>query len=165
MFAVAGTGFVNPGTVHETFPQRVGKVVAAQPDLVVVAGGQNDLRYSATKVVKAARSTLTQLQLALPNARIVLAPLFSVPATAAVLTLRDDLRALATELGVTFIDPTADQWLSGPRATFIGSDAISPTDAGHAAMARLAEPRLRALEIPARQSATQPTGQPATPAR
>lgn len=152
MFAVSGTGFVNPGTAQDSFLQRVGKVVAAHPDVVVVAGGQNDRAYSVAAIVKAVHATLTELKVGLPNARIVLAPLFNGRSAANILTLHDDLRALATQLGVTFIDTTADQWLSGPQAKLLGSDGISPTDAGHAAIARLAEPRFRALGIPRRQA-------------
>jgi lysophospholipase L1-like esterase len=131
--AVAGTGFVNPGWTNQPVGTRVAAAIRANPDIVFVAAGHNDSRWSVSTTATAARSVIERLHNALPNAVIVVvAPIWqdgSPPARC--LGLRDRLRTMATGVGATFIDPLAEGWFAGSAQRFIGPDGIHPTDAGH----------------------------------
>jgi lysophospholipase L1-like esterase len=151
LFAIGGSGFVSGGSGNETFLQRIPRVVTAQPNVVIVEGGGNDLSqgHSINEIVDGATAVLQQLHAGLPTARLILvSPVVPGNPSAAALNLRDRMIQVAQNADAAFIDPIADQWLSGPQAQYISSDGVHPTDEGHAAIARLAEPRLRALEIP-----------------
>ena len=131
--AVAGTGFMNPGWTGQTVGSRVAAAIRYQPDIVVVAAGHNDSRWSAATTARAADAVLDRLHRALPNAvLVVVAPIWSNawPPTRC-LDLRDHLRQKARSIGAIFVDPLRDRWFAGSRQRLIGPDGIHPTDAGH----------------------------------
>lgn len=131
--AVPGTGFLNPGWTGQPIGTRLAAAIAARPDVVVIAGGHNDSRWSAEATASAADRVLDRLHAALPDALlVVVAPIWqdgSPPARCRV--LRDRLRAKAASLDAVFIDPLADAWFAGGSHRFIGRDGIHPTNAGH----------------------------------
>ncbi|MBA2381895.1 MAG: SGNH/GDSL hydrolase family protein [Chloroflexi bacterium] len=131
--AVAGTGFVNPGWTGQTIGSRVAAAIRARPDIVFVAGGHNDSRWSAATTSTAAIRVIDRLHAALPDAVLVIvAPIWqngSPPSRC--LILRDRLRQKAAAIGAIFIDPLAEGWFSGPSHRLIGGDGLHPTDAGH----------------------------------
>lgn len=135
--AVPGTGFLNPGWTGQPIGSRVAAAIATRPDVVVVAGGHNDSRWSAGATASAAERVLDRLRAALPDALlVVVGPIWpdgSPPARCRV--LRDRLRANAASLDAIFIDPLAGGWFAGSSHRFIGPDAIHPTTAGHRFMA------------------------------
>jgi lysophospholipase L1-like esterase len=135
--AVAGTGFLNPGWTGQPIRTRVGDAIAARPDVVVLAAGHNDSRWSSAATAAEAERVIDRLHAALPDAVLVIvAPIWqdgSPPARC--LALRDRLRAKAAALDAVFIDPLAEAWFAGPRHRFILADGIHPSDAGHRHMA------------------------------
>ena len=135
--AVAGTGFVNPGWTGQTVGSRVSAAIRQQPDVVFIAAGHNDSRWSAAATARAADSVIDRLHRALPDAVLVIvAPVWpngSPPGRC--LDLRDHLRRAARSVDAIFIDPLADRWFAGSRQRMIGRDGIHPTDAGHRHMA------------------------------
>lgn len=135
--AVPGTGFLNAGWTDQPIGSRVAAAIAAAPDVVVVAGGHNDSRWSAGATASAADRVLDRLRAALPDALlVVVGPIWpdgSPPQRCRV--LRDRLRTKAASLGAIFIDPLAGGWFAASSHRFIGPDGIHPTNAGHRAMA------------------------------
>lgn len=131
--AVAGTGFLNPGWTNQPLGSRVARVVRERPDVVVIAAGHNDSRWSAAATSKAADEVIRRIHARLPDTVIVVVgPIWqdgSPPSRC--LALRDHLRRTAARVGAVFIDPIAERWFAGPNNRFVGSDGIHPTNAGH----------------------------------
>jgi lysophospholipase L1-like esterase len=143
--AVAGTGFRNPGWTNQPIAARVSTAVQSDADVIVVAGGHNDSRWSAAATARAADDVIDRLRTAAPDALLVIvAPIWqngSPPSRA--LALRDHLRQKSDAIGAVFVDPLAEGWFSGPSHRFVGPDGLHPTDAGHRF---IAEHILAALE-------------------
>lgn len=135
--AVAGTGFINPGWTNQPVGSRVTEAIRQRPDVVFIAAGHNDSRWSVAATAAAADKVIDRLHRALPNALLVIvAPIWpsGSPPTRC-LALRDHLRRTAASVGAIFIDPLGERWFAGSNQRFIGPDGIHPTDAGHRHMA------------------------------
>ena len=136
--AVAGTGFLNPGWTSQPVASRVAAAISRKPDVVFVAAGHNDSRWTAAATSRAADAVIARLHRALPDAVLVIIgpiwPSGSPPARC--VALRDHLRHTAASIGAIFIDPLGERWFAGSRSSLIGSDGIHPTDAGHRSIAR-----------------------------
>jgi lysophospholipase L1-like esterase len=136
--AVAGTGFVNPGWTAQPVGSRVAAAIRLRPDVVVIAAGHNDSRWSVSETARAADRVIDRLHEALPDAiLVVVAPIWAngnPPSRC--LDLRDRLRRKARSIDAIFIDPLGDRWFAGSDHRFIGSDGIHPTNAGHRYLAR-----------------------------
>jgi lysophospholipase L1-like esterase len=137
-----GTGFVTPGRVRQTFQALYEQQLAWRPapDMVIVSGGHNDWRQDAARVGAAATRLLTDMRARWPGARLVLmGPLWGTGNPSPdVLRIRDALGAVARELGLPFIDPLHEQWITGDQrsgtgnaAAYILRDQTHPTLAGH----------------------------------
>jgi lysophospholipase L1-like esterase len=131
--AVPGTGFINPGWTSQPIGSRVAEAIRRGPDVIVVAAGHNDSRWSAAATAKAADDVIDRLHVAAPDALLVIvAPIWqndSPPQRC--LALRDHLRRKAASIGAVFIDPLAGGWFGGASHRLIGPDGLHPTDAGH----------------------------------
>ncbi len=136
--AVAGTGFLNPGWTNQPVGVRVTAAIRQKPDVVFIAAGHNDSRWTVAATERAADTVIARLHRALPSAVLVIvAPIWpngSPPARC--LALRGHLRRTAASIGAIFIDPLAEGWFAGGAHRFIGPDAIHPTDAGHRYIAK-----------------------------
>lgn len=143
-FTVGGSGYIHPGQ-DEPFGARVDAVIAAHPDIVVVAGGINDAqRYDPADTGAAALDVFQRLRAGLPDTDlVVIGPFFPTsPAPQKTLDTRQAIQDAAANVGAPFIDPLP--WFADD-AVEIGSDDTHPTDAGHAAIATQMEPALRDL--------------------
>jgi lysophospholipase L1-like esterase len=131
--AVAGTGFMNPGWTNQPLGSRIATAIRLKPDIVVVAAGHNDSRWSTSTTALAADKAIDRLRHALPDALIVVvAPIWpSGHPPARCVALRDDLRREARSVDAVFIDPLAEAWFAGANRRLIGADGIHPTNAGH----------------------------------
>jgi lysophospholipase L1-like esterase len=137
-----GTGFVTPGRVREPFQVLYERQLAWRPapDMVIVSGGHNDHRQNPARVGRAARTLLTDMRDRWPGTHLVLmGPMWGtgnpIPN---VLRIRDALGTVAHELGVPFIDPLREQWITGDErygtgnaAAYILRDRTHPTLDGH----------------------------------
>jgi lysophospholipase L1-like esterase len=137
----AGTGFVRGigGAAYlGLFESQLGWRPA--PDLLIVSGGHNDWRYPGPQVADAARVLLERARQRWPGTHIVLmGPLWgsgSPPPGA--MAVRNALKALAGRIGLPFVDPIGERWITGDQATgtgnatrFIKRDRTHPTPAGH----------------------------------
>ena len=137
--AVAGTGFINPGWTGQPLGSMVPAAARQHPDVVVIASGHNNSRWSASATGAAADRAIDGLRRALPHAIfVIVGPIWQDGAPPLrCLVLRDHLRRKAAAIGAVFIDPLAEGWFAGTNHRFIGPDGLHPTDAGHAHMARL----------------------------
>ncbi|MGY4859563.1 SGNH/GDSL hydrolase family protein [Cryobacterium sp. AP23] len=138
-----GTGFVTDagegGCGLEYCPpylERVPKVLAAQPDIVVISGGQNDLTAfdaDPDAVHAAITETYQRIREGLPEARIIaVGPSLPQPDDSRIAKIDEWVRAVAKTVDadyVSLIDPT----LIDPD--MIASDHVHVNDAGHQAIA------------------------------
>lgn len=133
-FGEGGSGYIQPGWNGTSYLGRVEQVVKAAPDIVVVAGGQNDV-VSNGDVPAAVRATLLLLREGLPHATIyVLGPTWPDPnPPQRLLEIQDAAKKAAREVHGRFI-PALD--VMAGRPDLLALDHIHPNDAGHLAIAR-----------------------------
>lgn len=135
--AVAGTGYANGGGPTtpgpDPFGSRAGRFEALAPDVAIIAGGQSDSSWNPTTVQKAAGALMAKLKQDLPRATIVVVGPFSAgQPSPTLLATRDAILAAAKATGLFFVDPIADQWITGATAAqYIGPDGQNPNAAGH----------------------------------
>ncbi|HEU5156926.1 MAG TPA: SGNH/GDSL hydrolase family protein [Streptosporangiaceae bacterium] len=152
-----GSGFVTPGRSRQTFAQLFSEQLAWRPapDMVVVSGGHNDWPHSYDKVTTAARQLLTAIKRRWPDSRLVLmGPLWGSDPPPKGLQVRDALQDVAAELRMPFIDPLAEQWITGDIRSGIGNapayirgDGTHPNAAGNRYFADRFIADLRKLEL------------------
>ncbi|TDD65840.1 SGNH/GDSL hydrolase family protein [Actinomadura rubrisoli] len=138
----AGTGFVARGGGREPFLELFESQLGWRPapDMLLVSGGHNDWRIPAPQVAAAAHVVLERARQRWPGTHLVLmGPLWGndTPPPKA-LAVRDGLKALAAQLGIPFIDPIAERWITGNRRSgqgnapvLIRGDGTHPNLAGH----------------------------------
>jgi lysophospholipase L1-like esterase len=137
-----GTGFATPGRVREPFPMLFDQQLAWRPapDMLIVSGGHNDRLKPPDQVAVAARDLLSRVKARWPGTHLVLVgPMWGTGTPEpSVLAIRDALEGVAHELGIPFIDPLREQWITGDRrdgtgnaAEYILSDRVHPTPEGH----------------------------------
>jgi acyl-CoA thioesterase I len=143
-----GTGYTDSGDQatpgFARFNERIGDVVAGQPKVVIVQGGANDADATPEQITAEASKVFGSLRTALgENATIVAigpvpTPLTDPPSLAPVSAA---ISAAASQFGVDFIDPVAEDWLSNP--TYFSVDQFHPNDQGYAQFASNLEASLR----------------------
>ncbi|WP_104524880.1 SGNH/GDSL hydrolase family protein [Blastococcus atacamensis] len=135
-YAVENSGFAAGRDEGRSFPDRVPEIVAARPDVVVVAGGHDDVDQPPAQVEEGIRRTLGDLRAGLPDARIVVVGvLWPGTAPAAVFGINGALREAAGGVSATFVDALNTGWFDGANLSLIGPDGTYPTDEGHVALA------------------------------
>ena len=144
LHAAQGAGYVAGGDTG-TFLEQVQESPEPDADIVVVFGSRNDTGAPSQEITDRATDTYEAVRSASPDADIVvIGPAWSDEAVPAeVFLVRDAVSAAADTAGATFVDPLDSGWFFG-RLELIGDDAINPTDEGHAYLAGLIEPLLRA---------------------
>ncbi|XVQ12988.1 SGNH/GDSL hydrolase family protein [Spirillospora sp. CA-255316] len=153
-----GTGFIAGSSVRQAF----GTLYESQlgwrpaPDLLIVSGGHNDWSYPPQQVAAAAHELLERAQGRWPDSRIaVLGPIWgSQNPPQGALAVRDALRQVAQQLGMPFIDPITERWITGNRAQGTGNaahliqkDGTHPTKEGHRYLATRLVESLRRLGL------------------
>ncbi|MGY1736597.1 SGNH/GDSL hydrolase family protein [Geodermatophilus sp. SYSU D00684] len=144
-----GTGYVTDGPEEypkrAPLPDRVADVVAQDPAVVIVAAGLNDAErgYTEQRIRAGVEATLRPLTEQLPDALVaVVGPFWpNEEPTPSVLLVDEVIQEVTEELGVPFVSPIQDRWITGTddgtplgnRAQFIatGSGGAHPTQAGH----------------------------------
>lgn len=159
-----GTGYLatpagfNPPRV--TFRSRVTTdVINQNPNIVIIAGGYNDYgTYTPGQVGTEAGLLFDAIINGLPNAEvIVIGPWSSKGGYQSGDSGESDaIKAQAVSRGLYFIDPGGESWITGTGRvgattgvgnadTYISSDGIHPSDAGHAYLAARLAGHLRML--------------------
>lgn len=155
-----GSGYVRIANRDDkTIAAGLEPVIAAQPDVVIVECGRNDVDQGITlsEVEPHALQDLRALRAGLPDATIVvLGPIWlSGHPGARVFAVRNAVRAAQRQIpGSRWIDPVAQRWFTGRLADRTGDDASMinyavshPDDLGYRHIARLLESDLRWLGV------------------
>jgi acyl-CoA thioesterase-1 len=128
--AEGGSGFLQPGKEGTRFIDRADRLIEAQPDIVFIAGGFNDLgSHSADEIADAESEFVSTIRAGLPDARLVLLSAFSAsrPSSEA-LELVELGAGIAAGASAQYIDvSTLFEQVDG----LIGEDGVHPTDQGH----------------------------------
>lgn len=157
-----GTGYITAGSFATFGNRAAADVIAWAPDRLIVWGGYNDSGGSQSAIASAADSLYAQLKTGLPNCLIYVLGCWSPSGSpGATLTNTDaTLRTAAAAAGLPFISPisgavynasgalvaTHGAWITAANAaSYIGADAIHPTDAGHVYLTRRITAALREL--------------------
>ena len=139
-----GTGFVAANPEYDLPPYlgqiRDGELDVRGPELVVIAGGSNDVGLPVAQVKKNARKILAIAQHKYPRALLVLVgPLDPYGGYADSIPIRNALHAVAKQVDVPFIDDMT--WLAG-HPEWLCDDYVHPT---YAAQGPLGERLAKAL--------------------
>jgi lysophospholipase L1-like esterase len=140
---LGGTGYVTTSNIFAcgldycpTYVERVQEVIAADPDIVLISGGQNDrwlLPTDPDRVREAVDTTFEGIRNGLPNARIIaVGPSTAEPATEQIEALDEWVQAAAARVDadyVSLLDPVVIQ------PNMIALDGVHVTDAGYRAIA------------------------------
>jgi lysophospholipase L1-like esterase len=142
-FGADGTGYAKATSPEGDYASRVAGVVAAHPDVVVVAGGRNDKSDSSATVATRARSLFSTLHAKLPRATLVaIAPMWGDSNKPdAIQQIGNVVQDAVTAAGGTYLD-LPDPLHRRPR---LMADAADPDDAGYAEIAAALEPGLKPL--------------------
>ncbi|MFD8949452.1 SGNH/GDSL hydrolase family protein [Streptomyces xanthophaeus] len=167
-----GTGYITAGS-YDTFVNRAAAdLIAWAPTRLVVFGGYNDNGGSQPAISAAAASLYSAIRAGLPACEVYILGCWSPTGSpGSTLTNTDaTLRTAAAAAGYPFISPitgsiydstgalvaTHGPWItgtgrvgattgSGNADTYIGTDAVHPTDAGHIYLARRIAAAIREL--------------------
>lgn len=143
--AEGGAGYGTRGNRGSVFEDLTADAVKPDDVLVVFFGSRNDEGVDPTQLSILAWGTYQLARRTAPKAQfLVIGPPWpTADPPEAVLRIRDALKYQAGVAGATFIDPIAAGWFVG-RPELIGKDGVHPTDAGHAYMADMIAPLIRA---------------------
>jgi hypothetical protein len=148
-----GTGYITPGS-YATFGDRVqADVVAWAPDRLVIWGGYNDNGGNQTTIGTAAASLFSAVKTGLPACQVLVIGCWAPTGSpgASIVNTDTTLRTAAAGAGYPFVSPvtgsvydatgtlltTQGAWITaGNAASYVGGDAVHPTDAGHVYLAR-----------------------------
>lgn len=116
-----------PAGTYGTYGTRLAAdVIARNPDVVLVQGSSNDIDagFTANQVVAAATAVYASLRAGLPSAWLIVTfPLFwqrnfgMLKAAADYAPYRAGMKAAADSAGAIWIDPMADNWITGTGST------------------------------------------------
>ncbi|MFB6811259.1 SGNH/GDSL hydrolase family protein [Streptomyces sp. NPDC056387] len=173
--ALGGTGYISAGTspVYATLGDRLSAdVIARNPQRLIVWAGYNDNGGSQSAIGTAAASLYASIRTGLPACDVFVVGCWSPSGSpAASITNTDNtIKAAAAGAGYPFVSPltgsiysavgalvaTHGPWITGTGRVgattgsgnadgYIGTDAIHPTDAGHAYVARRITAAIREL--------------------
>jgi lysophospholipase L1-like esterase len=153
--AQPGTGYSQSAGFGAPYTDRVNDVIALKPNILIVEGSANDVDAAATR--RAAAEVLGKLRSELPEARIlVIGPFYLDKTYGRTTPVNDAVKAVATSLGLAYVDTIKAGWFTGPAHRLVGSDGIHPTDEGHRYLANLIVPLVSRL-LPAGYTIPTPT--------
>jgi lysophospholipase L1-like esterase len=141
-----GTGFVAKGVIDADYLTRLEALPRTTPALVLVQGGLNDARESASEQdeLTAARGVLDFLARTYPDAEVVLLgpPQTQVVDPAVVSGIDRALSQAAGEHQVPYLSPLEEGW---DLERFTVADGLHPDDQGHEQLAADVAAELRDL--------------------
>ena len=140
-----GTGFVaaNPEYDAPAYLAQIhdGALDARNPQLVVIAGGTNDVGRPVSQIKKNAKKVLRIARHKYPDALLVLVgPMDTYGGYGESIPIRDALSAVARKLRVPFVD--AMTWTAG-HDDWLCDDYVHPTYDGHVALGHRLAPAQR----------------------
>ena len=149
-FAADGSGFVADEESVTAIGARVDRVVAAEPDVVVLVGGRDDVEQPPSVVQEAAQDVLTRLRAGLPEATVlVVGVLWAGEPVGFLTTIDNALRGVAARAGVPFADARGEGWLDGGDEPLTTPDGGQLTEAGEQVVAERVGSALITAGVPA----------------
>jgi hypothetical protein len=142
-----GTGYINnasgaTGKAAYTDPVRLAALIATQADIVIVEGSLNDSTFTPAQVTTAATAALTAIVNGMPNSKIYVVGVQAITGSPSTANFANNaaVKAVALSLGLLFIDPIDEEWITGTGNTgaptgfgnadiFVYSDAVHPANA------------------------------------
>lgn len=135
-FGAGGTGYWRTSPANPNYLGRVGAVIADNPDIVVVSGGQNDIDefvHDSGSVSEAIARTYAALHAGLPNARIIaVGPSLPLGDSPSLDALDQRVQAAAQAVGGDYVSLIAPVPVIQANMVVAGGHV---DDAGHAAIA------------------------------
>jgi lysophospholipase L1-like esterase len=133
-----GTGFVAANPAYDAPPYlaqiRDGAFDVANPKLVVIEGGSNDVGLPIRKIRHNAKQVLLIARKRFPDALLVLmGPMQTYGPYSDTNGIRDALKRVARRLGIRFVNP--QKWTAG-HDDWLCSDYVHPTYDGHRVLGR-----------------------------
>lgn len=127
-----GSGYLVAGDDGNTFTMEVQAAVSPDTDVVVFFGSDNDTGAGPEELRDATVLAFASASSQAPNAVLVaVGPLSGTEETDPLLAdVRDIEASAAQSMGVDFIDPIAEQWLSGRADVLLGPDGEHPSAEG-----------------------------------
>jgi lysophospholipase L1-like esterase len=127
-----GSGYLVSGDDGGTFATEVEAAVSPDADVVVFFGSDNDTGAGPEELRDAAVLTFAAASSLAPNAVLVaVGPLSGSEETdPALADVRDVEASAAQYMGVDYIDPIAEQWLSDRADVLLGPDGEHPSAEG-----------------------------------
>lgn len=149
--AVGGTGFVwgggPDGDARQDYASRIALLARTQtlrPDLVILEGGQNDIKANDEQLTRAVTLTVRMVNAAWPAAEVVvLGPAAPEPLASQLDRLNTSVERGALLAGAYSINPRRTEWFTSensPRTNYEGSHV---NDKGHALIATKTEQAFR----------------------
>jgi lysophospholipase L1-like esterase len=133
VLGVSGSGYTQGGAAGITFGQRIDAAVATDADVIVVQGSLNERNSTPSALAAAARTTLERLRReADPHTKVLVVGSTYAPGTpdGTIDWINDAIAGAATQVGLSFIDPTAEHWIDATDPT-LWFDVNHPDDAGY----------------------------------
>jgi lysophospholipase L1-like esterase len=165
-----GTGYLQTASIGTGRPKLRDRFAADlypyAPDVVGISMGHNDLSgFTTSQVVAEAGLALDDIVANLPNAAVfVVGPLDGSGNTAAsnsYTAMSDALAAMCVARGVPYVDPIRGEWITAAnKATYIGTDNVHPTAAGHRYLGRRLAASLAAFGFTGHHSMSLPVTVP-----
>jgi acyl-CoA thioesterase I len=127
-----GSGYLAIGEEGDTFGMEVQAAVTPEADVIIFFGSDNDMGADPDELRAAVESTLVAASSRAPKATLVaIGPMSGSDVPDQVLAeVRGSDASAAQNSGVEFIDPVADQWLSGRADVLLGPDGEHPSVKG-----------------------------------
>nr|WP_272921704.1 SGNH/GDSL hydrolase family protein [Streptomyces sp. SID1046] len=160
--ALGSTGYITAGSTATLGTRAPIDVIPNSPDVLIISAGYNDNGGSQPAIQSAAASLYSAIQVGLPSCRTYVIGCWSPTGSpgASITNTDTTLRTAAAAAGLPFISPitggvynsagtliaTHGPWITGTGRvgattgtgnadTYIGTDAVHPTDAGHTYLA------------------------------
>lgn len=139
--AASQAGYASLGTSGQNYAAMLQSHPVPDAAVTVLFGSRNDSDEDPAilqqQVPLAIRTAMAN---APGDVLVVIGPVWSdAAAPESVYAVRDTVRDAAAAAGAVFVDPLDEGWFASPEG-LIAADGISPTDAGHAALAELITP-------------------------
>ena len=135
---INGSGYVAGGDGgDQSYLTRARALVAAKtftPNVIILQGGVNDYQVSHLTQQLAVRRLVDFYRRSFRGVQIVMiGPSRAYPEAIALGPMDSALAGVASDLGVPYISPVADQWFNvGNSERFVTADRTNLTEAGHA---------------------------------
>jgi hypothetical protein len=132
-FALPSAGFAADGQGGYAFAYQVDRAQQAHPQIIVIASGVADESFAGTgDVAEGAVEAINRIKLGGQRAFVIGPTYYDAPPPASIKSVSDEIRKVAEDAGVPFLDALDPPWLT-PH--LMQPDLRGPTDEGQSVIA------------------------------